>query len=288
MEFKKDFKIKPKEVNVDGIVIFTDGTNDVLPNQLSCEAYGYKYDTETGTCYSFVRSRKLDEDFSNLTNKMQGENNKIQSGTHNTSIIGRNNIAYGLNENCLISGQGNTINNGVRNSTIIAGKGTTSRSLGETVLTGHQPHKTNVGQCSIVMLNCNTTDNTTTSMVSQINPSDATGVPLDYIPLPKNSIVGIEMYITRLEIGGSSGTAGNYSYRRQQSCIQIDNAASGTLVNFNTKNIAKIGVNGTFAITGATIADQLCLSVNVSDRNNVNNSWSAVLYLHITSTDVTF
>ena len=288
MEFKKDFKIKPKEVNLNGLVIFTDGTNAVVPNQLACEAYGYKYDTLTGTCISFIPTSKLEKQLKEPSNTIKGVSNTTNKGTSRSIINGTLNTTKGFNENCLISGQGNTINNGVRNSTIIAGKGTTSRSLGEAVITGHQPSTSNVGQCSIVMLNCNTTDNTTTSMVSQINPSDATGVPLDYIPLPKNSIVGIEMYLTRLETGGSSGTAGNYSYRRQRSCIQIDNAAAGTLVNFNTKNIAKIGVNGTFTITGATIADQFCLSVNVSDRNNVNNSWSAVLYLHITSTDVTF
>ena len=99
------------------------------------------------------------------------------------------------------------------------------------------------------------------------------------------------MYITRLELGGSSGTAGNYSYRRQQSCVKIDNSAAGTFVNFNTKNIAKIGVNGTMAMTGATLVnfdgDEIyALSVNVADRNNVNNAWSAILYLHITETAI--
>ena len=59
MQFKKDFKIKPKEVNLNGLVIFTDGTNDVVPNQLACEAYGYKYDTRTGTCISFIPTSKL-------------------------------------------------------------------------------------------------------------------------------------------------------------------------------------------------------------------------------------
>ena len=47
------------------------------------------------------------------------------------------------------------------------------------------------------------------------------------------------------------------------------------------------------AITGAPANDydgtaQYGLTVNVSDRNNVNNSWSAVLYLHITQTSTEF
>jgi len=43
MKFKKEFKRKPKGITGIGEVIFTDGTNDVVPNQLSCEAYGYTY-----------------------------------------------------------------------------------------------------------------------------------------------------------------------------------------------------------------------------------------------------
>ena len=46
MEYKKGFNVKPKEVNADGSVTFTDGTNNVVPSQLACEAYGYKYNAE--------------------------------------------------------------------------------------------------------------------------------------------------------------------------------------------------------------------------------------------------
>ena len=45
MEFKTGIPIKPLRTGADGIVVFTDGTNEVIPNQLQCEAYGYKYDT---------------------------------------------------------------------------------------------------------------------------------------------------------------------------------------------------------------------------------------------------
>jgi hypothetical protein len=50
MDYKRGFNIKPKEITGIGEVIFTDGTNDVVPNQLSCEAYGYTYNADTGTC----------------------------------------------------------------------------------------------------------------------------------------------------------------------------------------------------------------------------------------------
>jgi len=53
------FPIKPSEIGDTGIVIFTDGTNTVIPNQKQCEAYGYTYDKTTGTCKAFTYSQKF-------------------------------------------------------------------------------------------------------------------------------------------------------------------------------------------------------------------------------------
>ena len=59
MEYKKVYKIKPEQVLPDGRVLFTNGTNTVIPNQVSCEAYGYKYNSKDGTCTAFHRPTKL-------------------------------------------------------------------------------------------------------------------------------------------------------------------------------------------------------------------------------------
>ena len=48
--FLSDYPVKPNSINGLGIVKFTDGTNDITPNQQQCEAYGYTYDESTGTC----------------------------------------------------------------------------------------------------------------------------------------------------------------------------------------------------------------------------------------------
>ena len=50
MNYKKGFKIKPERIDNKGRVYFTDGTNEVNPNQVSCEAYGYKYNKFSNTC----------------------------------------------------------------------------------------------------------------------------------------------------------------------------------------------------------------------------------------------
>ena len=73
MEFRKGFKIKPKEVASDGRVKFTDGTNDIVPDQISCEAYGYKFDNSTGTCYAFKNKIQLEEQLKEDAKKKQEE-----------------------------------------------------------------------------------------------------------------------------------------------------------------------------------------------------------------------
>ena len=290
MNFKKGFKIKPTRVDESGVVVFTDGTNEVIANERACKAYGYKF--KNGTCFAYQPTPALQRVYDNTTVESNG-NNTIGSNTHNSHVQGRDNTLNGNNQQVLINGESHTANIDVSDSSTIAGRGSTLRANGQAILTSHVPNKSNIGECSVVILNCNTTDNSTTSMLAQIEQSGATGVLTDYIPVPNNSIVGIELYLTRLELGGSSGTAGNFSYRRQQSCIRVDQNGSGTITNFNTKNIAKLGVNGTYAITGVTLLNedgdnQFAISVNVSDRNNVNNSWSGIMYLHILSTNVNF
>ena len=54
MNFKKGYKIKPQQILFNGRVVFTDGTNEVVPNQKACEAYGYTYDRNTGSCVAYL------------------------------------------------------------------------------------------------------------------------------------------------------------------------------------------------------------------------------------------
>ena len=167
MDFKKGFKIKPDKIEADGGVLFTDGTNvDIVPNQQACEAYGYKYDIRTGSCIAF-KNTNIDSQFSNLTNKKQGEKNTFGNNTHNTNIIGRENKTLGENENCLISGTNNTINSTVNDATVLGGFGRALR-YGEFVVGGGANggrNTDNVPQFSVVQLSQNTTDNTATDLL---------------------------------------------------------------------------------------------------------------------------
>ena len=277
MEFKKDFKIKPKEVRQDGTVLFTDGTNDVLPNQLACETYGYKYDTATGSCVSFKPTLQLDQQLKEPSNTIKGVNNKTNKGTSRSIISGTLNTTKGFNENCFISGVGNTINNGINNATVIGAYGKAIRQ-GEFVRGGGASNKANEPQSSIVQLTCNTTDATTTNM-KVLDLTD------EFINLQNNSILGFEIYLTRLEIGGEAGRAGNFSYKHIEGVMKIDNVYTTDIIIKHNTLIGKVGVTGTVNVVDVATGT---ISIAVSDREAVNNIWNATVYLHETKTNITF
>ena len=115
MTFIKGFKIKPKIIDKTGVVTFTDGTNnDIIPNQLQCEAYGYTYDQESRTCKAFSFSQNLEKNISNTNNKINGSRNVTELGTNNTFIMGEKNIVKGYARNNIIVGSNNEIENSVK------------------------------------------------------------------------------------------------------------------------------------------------------------------------------
>ena len=101
MEFKKGFKIKPKLILETGEVVFTDGTNDVFANELSCKEYGYNYDTTTGTCYAYRYNNNLNKRAKNLDNKVLGIDNNINQ-TKYSLVNGTKNTTRGVSVNCFI------------------------------------------------------------------------------------------------------------------------------------------------------------------------------------------
>ena len=125
------FDVKPSSTSVLGVVTFTDGTNDITPNQLQCEAYGYTYNKADGTCSTFRYNTNLNRSFSNESNKVQGTGNTTETGTNNTYIIGENNTVKGLSRNNIIVGNNNEIANGVNNANVYGtlGEATADNSI---------------------------------------------------------------------------------------------------------------------------------------------------------------
>jgi len=282
------YSVKPSQVLGSGRVMFTDGTTNIIsPNQAQCEAYGYTYDKATGVCKAFTPNNEIQKSIQKFNNNIQGKGNTIEAGTLNTYIMGEENTVKGMSRNNIIGGSKNEVQNTINNAAVFGVNGDATRQS-EFVIGGGNNRIVTSGnsefadrQLSIVNLSCNTTDNTTTNMT--VNNTGG------LINVKNNCILGWEIYITRLEVGGTSGTRGNFSYRNQKGVVRIDDSYSMTFTVGFDRNIGKLGVNGTYAMADTSTSDVKSISIQVSDRNNVDNIWSATVYLHeLIATNVTF
>ena len=268
--------------------MFTDGTYDIRPNQVQCETYGYTYDTATGTCRVFNHSTTLQSNFANESNMIKGQYNTTTLGTNNTFIMGESNTISGDSRNNLIVGDLNEISNGLNNSTVLGVNAKTSAQAefaiggGLGSLSDSTDAATFVSRrkTSVIELSGVTIDNTATNLTVQGGDS--------FINVENNSIIGYDIYITRLELGGSSGTAGNYSYRNIRGAVKINQVGVMSFIVGFSRNIAKVGQNGTCIMADSTTGGVASISVNVTDRNNVQNLWSASVTLHevVTTTNI--
>tara|TARA_R110002050_G_scaffold63666_2_gene139016 strand:- start:141 stop:1043 length:903 start_codon:yes stop_codon:yes gene_type:complete len=155
MRFKLGYTVKPSRIQENN-VIFTDGTNEMTVSQVTCEAYGYKWNQETGTCQINRTSKvNLEVLHKKKSNILGGNNNKIGGSVLNTASYGENNRFEGDNKNIIINGQdnlvkykaensvilsgsSNIIGNNVNNSSILSGIGAISNRDNETVMGGYE------------------------------------------------------------------------------------------------------------------------------------------------------
>ena len=265
MEYKKGHKIKPARTEPNGKVIFTDGTNDVLPNQISCEAYGYKWNKTNGSCTAFISNSKLMKRFRGLDNKNIGRQNITENNTTSTIISGVNNTTKGNSKNLLISGQNHQVENGINNASVFGTYGKAQREA-EIVIGGGGGLGLN--QTSIIQLAGSTTNNTATDLTIQ-------GDTTSYITVQNNSILGFEVKVIGLCYGGGDGAAGDYKYIEIKGAVQIDNGYNLVWSQSST-TIASVGTTGSAQM--AAVTDPY-ITVEVTGTTNVNIEWFASVQL---------
>ena len=250
------FTVKPASISELGIVTFTDGTNDVTPNQLQCEAYGYTYNKAQGTCSVFRYNTNLNRAVANENNKTFGVGNSTQTGTNNTIVMGENNTVRGFSRNSIITGNQNEIANGVNNANV-------SGTLGEVtadnskVLGGNANGDTLGERQSIhLMYGIQTTDGVNT--VSFLNNTTDS-----LFAIPDNTIMYFHADVVAVRVGGThtAGSVGDYaswvergviinksgvlSISRERDGIQ----SSGTVTNWQPTGIVS-GTNFAMRVRG--------------------------------------
>ena len=195
------FDVKPSSTSSLGIVTFTDGTNDITPNQLQCEAYGYTYNKADGTCSTFRYNTNLNRSFSNESNKLQGANNTTETGTNNTQIIGENNTVKGLSRNNIIVGSKNEIANGVNNANVYGtlGEATADNSI---VLGGNVATDLLGERQSIQVLYGTQTTNGTNTVSYLNNTTDK------LLAVPENAVMYFHADVVAVRVGGTDTSGG--------------------------------------------------------------------------------
>ena len=195
------FDVKPSSTSVLGVVTFTDGTNDITPNQVQCEAYGYTYNKADGTCSTFRYNTNLNRSFSNESNKVQGANNTTETGTNNTLIIGQNNTVKGLSRNNIIVGNKNEIANGVNNANVYGtlGEATSDNSI---VLGGNVATDLLGERQSIQVLYGTQTTNGTNTVSYLNNTTDK------LLAVPENAVMYFHADVVAVRVGGTDTSGG--------------------------------------------------------------------------------
>ena len=193
------FAVQPATINNLGVVAFTDGTREVTPNQKQCEAYGYTYDTDTGTCSAFKYSSNLGIGVINQTNNLQGSGNTTATGTNNSYLIGENNTIRGNSRNNIVVGNNNQINNAINNGNVFGTLGEVTAN--NSIVLGGNAGGDNLGerQSITVMFGRTTTDggNTTSYMNNTTDSS---------FPVPTNTAIYFHAEVIAVRVGGSSGS----------------------------------------------------------------------------------
>jgi len=193
------FDVKPSTTSPIGVVTFTNGRIDIIPNQLQCEAYGYTYDKATGTCSIFKFNTNLNKSFSNVSNKLQGTGNTTETGTNNTYIIGENNTVKGLSRNNIVVGNNNEIANGVNNANVFGTLG--EATADNSIVLGGNASADSLGerQTMTFMYGCQTTDGSTVDAFLN-NTTDS------YFVVPENTAIYFQSETLAVRVGGSSGS----------------------------------------------------------------------------------
>ena len=204
--FLTGYDVKPGAISSLGVVTFTDGTNNITPNQQQCEAYGYTYNRANGTCTAFKNSTVLSRNVQNLSNTIKGTNNSAAQHSINTFIMGESNNVNGNSRNNIVIGNQNEIAQNISNANVYGtlGNATADNSI---VLGGNSNGDVLGERQSIHVMYGGLTDNGTNTITYLNNTTDK------LLPVPENAVMYFHADVIAVRIGGAaaSGNVGDYA-----------------------------------------------------------------------------
>ena len=279
MDYKKGFNIKPKEVLRTGEILFTDGTNDVIPNQSACESYGYKYNSATGTCTAFDYDSTLERKFNNIHNNVSG--GVTDNGTQNTILNGQQHITKGNNFNNILNGEKHQIENAIKNANVLSGAYGQIQNQGEVVLSGGGFNEAlGMSQTSFIQQSGNTTDATQTSLYTQY-------ITNKFIEKVGNSVIGFEANVIGVNTGIGTGTTGEYGYVQVTGAVTFTNGLASTY-HQSISHIVAYGTSGMHITAVMKDATATSFGVAVTGLAETYIQWTASIKLWRNNIQQTF
>ena len=262
------FNVKPSTTSPIGVVTFTDGTNEITPNQLQCEAYGYTYNQADGTCSIFRFNTNINRSFSNESNKLQGTGNTTETGTNNTYIIGENNTVKGLSRNNIVVGNNNEIANGVNNANVYGTLG--EATADNSIVLGGNASGDSLGerQTMTFMYGKTTTDNNTVDAFLN-NTTDS------YFVVPLNTAIYFQSETLAVRVGGSSGSGAVGDFKSWvERGVVINKSGTLSIVRSRTSPASSGTTTGWSPINSVSGTNFL---QTVKGASNMNIEWASTI-----------
>ena len=279
MDYKKGYTVKPKNILNSGEVIFTDGTNEIIPNQVTCEAYGYTYNSASATCQAYNFSTVLENKFNNILNNVSG--GSTENGTKNTILNGQEILTKGNNFNNIINGEKHQIENNINNSNVLNGSYALVENQGEVIISGGGfNEKLGMSQTSFIQQSGNTTDATQTSLLTQY-------LPLTYIQKVKNSVIGFEANVIGVNTGVGEGTTGDYGYVQVTGAVKFTNGLASTY-HQTTTHIVAYGTSGMHITAVMKDVTATSFGIAVTGLDETYIQWTADIKLFRNNIEQTF
>ena len=271
------FTVKPVSISLIGVVTFTNGTKELTPNQLQCEAYGYTYNKAEGTCTTFRYTTDLNRNVANENNKTYGSGNSTETGTNNTIVMGENNTVRGFSRNSIITGNQNEIANGINNASVSGTLGDVTAD-NTTVLGGNASGDTLGERQSIHLMYGIQTLNGTNTISFLNNTTDS------LFAIPDNTVMFFHANIVAVRVGGTAaGANGDFASWVERGVI-INK--SGTVSISRERDTIKS--SGT--VTGwvpTAIASGTSFAMRVKGATNMTIEWASDIKFTQIKTGVT-
>jgi len=267
------FAIKPAKISGTGVVTFTDGRNEIVPNQRQCEAYGYTYNPTTGVCEAFKYSSNLSVNLNNENNNVQGSQNVTGVGTNNTYIMGENNEVIDVSRNNILIGSRNQITKQVDNTAVFGTLGEV-RETNSFVIGGNATSDVLGKRQSVQLLyGGQTTDGATTDSYLN-NTTDS------FVVVPDNTIMYFHADVVAVRVGGTSGSGAVGDFKSWVERGVVINKSGTLSIERERDTIKGSGTTTGWQPTGAVSGTNFLLQIK--GTNNMTLEWA----LNVTFTQI--